>query len=97
MAKEIDNRIREVPVEPHWDKYGRANFLRSTYPYPGGERLAQAIEANKGYIRGDDAEVHFRALQPYLKIKSQDRSATSESPESGVAGREIVQTRNIKK
>ncbi|MEK7581344.1 MAG: hypothetical protein AAB512_03600 [Patescibacteria group bacterium] len=79
MSREIDNRTREVPQESHWDKSGRASFLRATYPYPGCERLARGIEDNNGYIRGGEAEVLYRALKPYLDRRSAERTVGVEA------------------
>lgn len=73
MSIEINNRTREIPEEPHWDKEGRANFLRATCPHPHGERLAQEIELNRGYIRGDRAEVFYGVLRPHLERREMER------------------------
>lgn len=66
MSKEHDNTIRPVPNKVHPDIDGRVGFLQGNYPKPGGPRLADELQRNRGHIRGSSAETLFRALKPYL-------------------------------
>ncbi len=86
---EIDNRVRPIPEDPHPDMEGRIEFLRSTYPYPGCERLAYGIKATRGHIRGDDAEVLYRALKPYFDNRSVGKTVGVEEGRNG--GADVVE------
>jgi len=71
MPKDHENITRAVPAEPHPDMSGRLGFIHTTYPKPGGPRLAQALESNRGYIRGSRAPELYRALEPYFKVRAE--------------------------
>ncbi len=71
MPKDNENITRAVPENPHPDIDGRIGFIHTTYPKPGGPRLAQALESTKGYIRGTRAPELFRALEPYFRARAE--------------------------
>lgn len=70
MPKDHENITRAVPGDPHPDMGGRIGFIHTTYPKPGGPRLAQELQSNNGYIRGSRAPELYRALEPYLRERA---------------------------
>lgn len=71
------NTQRAVPAEPHPDLSGRISFIENNLPEDEARKLADALIATKGYVRGPKAQKIHKALTPYLN--SPDRVNRVES------------------